>query len=940
MQRFYDVLDAALIRATTIPNEIDLPPWPDLEAEDVTGWTDWLRRLWRITEFAAAVHHASPVLSAAVHKTLDSPGRPVASSRELRRVVDAVSRYLLRWQSRATPYGRFAGVAPVRLAAPAAVRWGTDHQVRLQPDALALHDQIRALEARLAVLRKANVVTNSLGFARGSRWVVPAAATPETGTGASLCDVEIELTAPVRLAIDTGRRPVPFAELTASLAATAPQADTLVIETMLAGLVAHSVLISSIRPAMTTTDPAGHLARFTADAPRATAPPAAALRLDCAVCLPDAVLREAEYAALILARIAPPVSGWAAYHQDFLERYGPHTAVPVREVVSGSGLGYPAGYRGSHRHEARDLGTRAVTLLTIAQRAALQRHHEVVLGDTLITRLTGEQRQPVPHTELRFHLAAPTPGDLDRGDFTLWISAAARHAGVTAGRFLHLFDPAERERFQRAYTHLPTQLPDALIAQMSVPPLAPRMTAVAQVPEILPVLTLGEYRDTAEHGEVIEVDDLAVVADAHRMWLVSLSRDRPVEPLLLNAVDLAGGQQPLARFLTEISTARCAPCRPVTWGALARDLPFLPRLRHGRSILHPARWRVEASELPPSTASHREWRAGWEQLRGTYRIPAQVFLGAADTRVRLDLDEPAHLTLLRRHLARHATAILTEPGDPAGWLHGRAHEVMLTLARTPAEQPTPWPRQRVATASTTAHQPGRSRWLYAKLYGRVDDILHQVPALGDAYSPASWFIRYHNPAPHLRLRLALRDDNEFACTARRLGVWADRLRDAGVLADYTLDTYRPEPRFGTGATLAAAEAVFAADSRTVLTHLHLDPVARTAAGMIAITAGFADNGLTWLLEHVDHHGHRPADRVAQHRDTVIDTARHRDTALQTALARYRTLAQANGLDTDQVLTDLLHLHHARSIGPDLTSERYCLRLARTAAKTMLLRDAS
>ncbi|HEX8866467.1 MAG TPA: thiopeptide-type bacteriocin biosynthesis protein, partial [Lentzea sp.] len=296
------------------------------------------------------------------------------------------------------------------------------------------------------------------------------------------------------------------------------------------------------------------------------------------------------------------------------------------------------------------------------------------------------------------------------------------------------------------------------------------------------------------------------------------------------------------------------------------------------------------------------------------------------------------LTLLRRHLARHATAILTEPGDPAGWLHGRAHEVVLTLGRTPAEHPKPSPR--VTRASTTAHRPGMSQWLYAKLYGRSDDILHQVPALGDAYSRASWFIRYHAPVPHLRLRLALRDETEFACTARRLAVWADQLRDAGVLAGYSLGTYQPEPRFGTGPTLAAAEAVFAADSRAVLSHLHADPVVRTAAGIITITDGFADNGLTWLLDHVDHRGHGSADRVAQHRDTVIDTARHRDTALQTALARYRTLAEADSLNVDRVLADLLHLHHARSIGPDLASERYCLRLARTAAKTMLMRQAS
>ena len=42
---------------------------------------------------------------------------------------------------------------------------------------------------------------------------------------------------------------------------------------------------------------------------------------------------------------------------------------------------------------------------------------------------------------------------------------------------------------------------------------------------------------------------------------------------------------------------------------------------------------------------------------------------------------------------------------------------------------------------------------------------------------------------------------------------------------------------------------------------------------------------------------------------------------------------ADGLDPDQVLADLLHLHHARMIGVDSASERHCLRLARAIART-------
>jgi hypothetical protein len=40
-----------------------------------------------------------------------------------------------------------------------------------------------------------------------------------------------------------------------------------------------------------------------------------------------------------------------------------------------------------------------------------------------------------------------------------------------------------------------------------------------------------------------------------------------------------------------------------------------------------------------------------------------------------------------------------------------------------------------------------------------------------------------------------------------------------------------------------------------------------------------------------------------------------------------------------VLSDLLHLHHARMIGVDTASEQHCLRLVRTIARTEQVRQA-
>ncbi|WP_268761163.1 thiopeptide-type bacteriocin biosynthesis protein, partial [Frankia sp. AvcI1] len=199
-----------------------------------------------------------------------------------------------------------------------------------------------------------------------------------------------------------------------------------------------------------------------------------------------------------------------------------------------------------------------------------------------------------------------------------------------------------------------------------------------------------------------------------------------------------------------------------------------------------------------------------------------------------------------------------------------------------------------------------------------------------------WFLRHPDPEDHVRLRIPLREATDFADAARTLAVWADGLADDGLLADYTLATYRPETRWGLGPTLAAAEAVFAADSRAALRRLAGDRQAATAAGMIAIAGGFARDGARWLVDHAPHRGGPRLDpaQLARVRDP------YGNSDLTTALAGYRTLAARDSLELDQVLADLLHLHHARMIGPGLASERHCLRLARATVQTDLARIRS
>lgn len=160
----------------------------------------------------------------------------------------------------------------------------------------------------------------------------------------------------------------------------------------------------------------------------------------------------------------------------------------------------------------------------------------------------------------------------------------------------------------------------------------------------------------------------------------------------------------------------------------------------------------------------------------------------------------------------------------------------------------------------------------------------------------------------------------------------------------------------------AAEDFFAADSAAVLTQLTActgnngpDARALTAASMTNIAAGLIGDhcqAMRWLIEHTE------ADSAAPPRDLydqaialAIPAGGHTAAvpavdahvagswlARRRALDAYRTvLERAATIRPPDVLPDLLHLHHARMSGPDLSRERAILHLARAAALSWMAR---
>ncbi|MFI5729264.1 lantibiotic dehydratase [Kribbella sp. NPDC051587] len=993
---------AALLRATAASTADGPARWPDLS--DLDDCRSWLTEVWLDPRLAAAIRHASFGLAKQVDAICSGEDPP---DRQIRRAALSVVRYSLRLTGRQIPFGMFAGVAPVSLSAQSSARWGAEHRAFIRADTQWLDDVVSRLEWEPGLLDHLDVVFTNLAAQRGDDIDVPHGTsrvlircTRPVQAVRDLCQSPVKFVALINklrerfAGVDeskirdlvTGLVKQGF--LVTNLRAPMTITDPLkyVIERLeeigpepteglatsleylgviSAGIARHNRPDTSYEMKAAIRSELGmRMCRLSL---AGRTPLAVDLRLDCDVQIPEHVAVEASYAATALMRLTRQPTGsavWRDYYIAFCDRYGVNTSVPMSDVVNPeTGLGLPATYPGSTT-TTNSIGPteHEEQLLALAWGAMADHSPEIVLNDQIIQSLAvgdpSVERSIPPHAEVTAQIRARSTAALDRGDYTL-VVRPGRSAGTFTSRLAYL---APEAGLRDVYRGVPTGVDGALPVQLSYPPTFTHAENISRVPAYLPhLLSLGEHR--TDDANTIPLDDLAVTATRDNLYLVSISRRRVIEPQSYHALAIEKQSPPIARLLAHLSQSVGATWHRFDWGKAAQRLPYLPRVRYRRSILSPATWRLEAAALSSPT-DETTWRASLEEWRARWACPVTVELQDADRSLPLTLTEPAHLAIVRSQLTQHGFAVLTETAQAGDfdWIGGRAHDIAMPLETTRPPVPPP---AAATSGIVTSHHHGQlagsadARWLYLKLHTHPEQmnalITTELPRLlGEIDEPEYWFARYRSPreTDHLRLRLRVKNPAQSTRLLVAISASAQRLRDEGKIGRLVVDTYFPETgRYGGGAAMPSAEAVFVADAQLVAAQLKqlpytaIDPSGLAAVNMIGILEGFFGDmasACAWLVDN------RPpvdalADRILTH--VVVRLTRsglplsiprwnnELSSAWQqraNALATYREQLPAD-THVNDVLESLLHMHHNRAIGIDREGEAVCRRLARQAA---------
>ncbi|WP_377268751.1 lantibiotic dehydratase family protein [Peterkaempfera sp. SMS 1(5)a] len=598
--------------------------------------------------------HGDPALAAAVELasadlahllTLPPPTSAGRRPGDRRRVILALTGYLLRRSHRATPFGLFAGTALIPAGSAAEGSIGTRHRLLLRPAPRWLADLIASLESDPdlpGLATRVRIATVPAVRRLGALYVLPDRSTGGPGRWQVRTRVRSNRLVDAVLALAAedaaGDRGTGYAALLDLLRTAVPGMAGDELARCLSGLLASRLLATDLLPPAGAADPLGHLVERLEGHPLAErlhelrrelhqASPslsAGALRrlrgrlgavhrpeadlvadvlLDTDLRLPHRVVDEVERAASVAWTSTPsrPDRSLAGLHRAVLDRYGLDRPVPLLEFLDPTkslglhGTPAPAPDPGP-TFSARD---RLLTGLALDARAAGRA--ELRLERSLRRRLAAVSGPvaPPPSVDVFAEIVTASAEAVDRGDFLVVLGSHSGPgpAGSVVGRLAGpLGATAAGLLGGRTHADEAGPLEAEVVFQ---PPDARAANLVGETGWASHRIDLTPHPPPRTSRD-LSLTDLHVIATRHRLLLYSPRLGRQIRPVSYSTLHPQRADA-VAGLLLALGRDGAAPWTSWNWGA-AEKLSWLPRVRVGRAVLASARWR-----LPPTCCTSPRW---------------------------------------------------------------------------------------------------------------------------------------------------------------------------------------------------------------------------------------------------------------------------------------------------------------------------------------------
>ncbi|MFA6245365.1 MAG: lantibiotic dehydratase [Mucilaginibacter sp.] len=364
---------------------------------------------------------------------------------------------------------------------------------------------------------------------------------------------------------------------------------------------------------------------------------------------------------------------------------------------------------------------------------------------------------------------------------------AAQNPNIIFAELLHLSDPHTDNINRRAHVYA-YELP---------------ITAVSTLPE----------------EQQIQLSDLYIRMVNNTVILFSEKHQKIVIPRLTTAYNHSLNKLPLFRFLADLPYQHFHSALGLDLSQFFPNLHFYPRVEYKSSILSPATWIIQDTQLALLKGYDQDNNiAVFKKLSHEIRLARYFSLAEGDQELVFDRDREEDVLFFCNCIRQKKYVVLKEFLDQK---EVRQYNAFL-LPAGPLNLPA-IPDRKITTANARRKYIPGSEWLYLKIYAPKIGInrllLRLRPLIVKRYNNdkiRQWFfIRYEDHAPHIRLRLKVNT----VSISEVLLAFKSRLEDRiqqHVIREYQIDVYTRElERYAAGG-IENTERFFWASSELVM----------------------------------------------------------------------------------------------------------------------------
>lgn len=529
------------------------------------------------------------------------------------------------------------------------------------------------------------------------------------------------------------------------------------------------------------------------------------------------------------------------YHTAFIEKYGTTRLVPLLDLFDPHiGLGTPESYQmtGENQNAIQENVKFKEWLHEQWFQCVFQKKEEIILTEEVIQFFKTEiDEEKLPRSfDLSMDIVSSNFEAINKGDFTLLFLPFFGASGGCAslGRFLVLFEENERHKVSQ-FIHAEEALePGSIFIECSYFPSSARSANVAMHPNFRKwQLNLGNNKEVQN---CISLEQIFVGSTGKRFYFTFQEGGKELLFTVSNFLNPQFAPH-ILRFLRDACEERFNMPLPFSWGSL-ENMPYLPRVRYGKSILCSATWRptlslIEAKENETSEAIASKFK-NWAEKN---KLPRYLYQAQSDNRLLLDRNCPLALQEIAQQLKKMHSISLVEKISMNEWVKSdqgsHCNEFVIPFLRKKATSEKNYSPYSAIDSLTRIKIP-LCEWIFAKLYISKD---HESQFLVDYLNPfiqhltaqsgiEKWFfIRYRDPiGTHLRIRLKTTENGAFKAFSQ----WTESQLLQGHIKDIVFAVYdREVERYGGEALIDDCETLFQADSEVVLSLLRSIHIKKT-----------------------------------------------------------------------------------------------------------------